>query len=349
MGLFEHDSSAGRLPVSLITGFLGSGKTTLLNRLLRHPDTGETAVIVNEFGEIAIDHLLVEAIDGETVVLNSGCVCCALRDDLVTSLRQLYARRAAGELPPFARVLIETTGLADPAPILQMLLNNPMVSNWYRLDAVITTVDAVHGGGQLAAQPEAVKQVALADRLLLTKGDIAERSEAAALRARLADVNPTAALHEIVSGEIAPALLFGASAAASRSGIGDHVSGPQAAPSEGHEDHGHAHHSLIASFTLELDQAVEWRLFSRWLADLRRQCGERLLRLKGLVEIEGEEQPLLIQGVHHVFHPPVLLDRWPEGGRGTRLVFITRDLPRDLVLESWEDYRREGAAPVASA
>src|SRR4030095_9907025 len=197
MSLFDRDKSSERLPVSLITGFLGSGKTTLLNRLLRHDGMADSAGIINEFGEIGLDHLLVEAVDGEVAVLASGCVCCTMRSDLEDSLRRVLAQRDRGEIPPFGRVLVETTGLADPAPIVQLLLNNPLLSHFVRLDTVVTTVDAVHGERQLDAQAEAVKQVAIADRLLLTKTDIAEADAVDRLRARLARLNPGAQLHPL--------------------------------------------------------------------------------------------------------------------------------------------------------
>src|ERR1700747_3611789 len=192
MSLFENDKSAERLPVSLITGFLGSGKTTLLNKLLRHDGMGDSAVINNEFGEVGLDHLLIEAIDGEIAVLASGCVCCTLRSDLEETLRNLLIKRDRGEVPAFSRVLVETTGLADPAPIVQLLLNNPLVSLYLRLDAVVTTVDAVNGSQQIDEHAEAVKQAALADRLLLTKTDLAAADTTAQLEALLISLNPGA-------------------------------------------------------------------------------------------------------------------------------------------------------------
>ena len=208
MGLFESDKSAQRLPVSLITGFLGSGKTTLLNRLLRHDDMKDSAVIINEYGEVSLDHLLVERVDGEVAVLASGCICCTIRSDLEQTLRDLLVKRDRGEIPPFRRILVETTGLADPAPIVQLLLNNPLVSHFLRLDTVVTTVDAVNAPHQLDRQYEAVKQVALADRLLITKSDLVE--DIAALELRLRRLNPGARIESVSHGEIDPAQLFGA-------------------------------------------------------------------------------------------------------------------------------------------
>jgi G3E family GTPase len=208
MGLFDPDKSASRLPVSVITGFLGSGKTTLLNKLLRHAGMGDSAVIINEFGEVALDHLLVEAVEGEVAVLASGCVCCTLRSDLEQTLRDLLARRDRGEVPAFSRILVETTGLADPAPIVQLLLNNPLVSHFVRLDAVVTTVDAVNGVRQIDEHAEAVKQAALADRLLLTKTDMASPEATVDLQSRLAVLNPGAARHVVTNGEIAPVAVW---------------------------------------------------------------------------------------------------------------------------------------------
>lgn len=315
-----------RLPVSLVTGFLGSGKTTLINRLIKHPDTGDCAVIINEFGEVALDHHLVESVEGETLVLASGCVCCALRDDLVVTLRQLLAQRGKGEIPPFARIVIETTGLADPAPIVQLLLNNPLVSSACTLDSIVTTVDSVNAPTQLEAHDEAVKQVAVADRLLMTKTDLAGDDARTDTAARIEALNVIAERFDVTNGEIAPDLLFGCDA------------GPEAYQARLPEGHCHDHTHDIETFVLEFDEPIPWRVFSRWLADLRNQCGDRLLRVKGILDLEGETQPIAIHGVHHVFHPPVQLAAWPGKERRSRIVFITRELSRELVLESWHDY-----------
>jgi G3E family GTPase len=210
MNVFEHDKSASRLPVSVITGFLGSGKTTLLNRLLRDPEMSDSAVIINEWGEIGLDHLLVETLDGEVAVMSSGCVCCTLRSDLERTLRGLMIRRDKGEVPPFRRVLLETTGQSHPSPIIQILLNNPLVIHFLRLDAVVTTVDAVNARRQLDDHAEAVKQVAIADRLLLTKTDLVDAGSAAELEGQLSRLNPGATVIMATHGEVAPDRLFGA-------------------------------------------------------------------------------------------------------------------------------------------
>jgi G3E family GTPase len=346
MSLFENDKSAERLPVSLITGFLGSGKTTLLNCLLRHDAMRDSAVVINEYGEIALDHLLVERVDGEVAVLASGCICCTIRSDLEETLRSLLARRDRGELPPFRRVLVETTGLADPAPIVQLLLNNPLVSHFLRLDTVVTTVDAVNAVHQLDRQYEAVKQVALADRLLITKCDLV--NDAAALRSRLARLNPGARIESVMHGNIDPAALFGAGLIdpeKKRIDVERWLNAQAFAPScEDHEHHDHDHHhhehhrhdASITSFMLAFEEPLDWMAVSNWLAYLRGARGEDLLRVKGILNLRGEAAPVVIHGVHHVFHPPVALPAWPDADRRSRIVFITRGIARQDVLAHFE-------------
>jgi G3E family GTPase len=341
MGLFDPDKSASRLPVSVITGFLGSGKTTLLNKLLRHAGMGDSAVIINEFGEVALDHLLVQAIEGEVAVLASGCVCCTLRSDLEQTLRDLLARRDRGEVPAFSRILVETTGLADPAPIVQLLLNNPLVSHFVRLDAVVTTVDAVNGVRQIDEHAEAVKQAALADRLLLTKTDMASPEATVDLQSRLAVLNPGAARHVVTNGEIAPDALFGAAlfdpsrkTADVRRWINEDAYG-----SDGH-DHGVHDHGAqdIHAFCLTSDQPLSWDALSAWLGGLRRGAGNDLLRVKGILNLTGESAPVAIHGVHHIFHPPVLLDAWPDGDHRSRIVFIARGIERAEIEASFLEH-----------
>ena len=347
MSLFEHDKSAERLPVSLITGFLGSGKTTLLNRLLRHDAMKDSAVIINEYGEVSLDHLLVERVDGEVAVLASGCICCTIRSDLEETLRTLLVKRDRGEVPPFRRILVETTGLADPAPIVQLLLNNPLVSHFLRLDTVVTTVDAANAIHQLDHQYEAVKQVALADRLLITKCDLV--SNIAALERRLRGLNPGAAIESVMHGEIDPEGLFGAALIDPEKKtvevarwLNEQAFAAAREPAHGHHDHinhSHAHHSHdagITSFVLAFDEPLDWMAVSNWLAWLRSARGEDLLRVKGILNLRGEATPVVIHGVHHVFHPPVALREWPDTDRRSRIVFITRGIAREEVLAQWQ-------------
>jgi G3E family GTPase len=339
MSLFDEDKSSSRIPVSLFTGFLGSGKTTLLNRVLGDRRMARSLVLVNEFGEVGLDHLFMQSVAGDMVLLQSGCVCCTIQGDLDRTLRDITRRRAAAETPPFDRVLLETTGLADPLPILQLLLNAPMISHDYRLDGVVATVDALNGARQLDEHREAVKQAAVADRLLISKTDIADAATSARLRARLEDLNPGAPLYEVVQGDIDPALLFDAGPF-DPAGKSDRVQAwLNAEAHDGHGAHDHRdpsrHDDHIASFCLTFDTPLDWDRFNRWLMAVRASWGDRLLRVKGVLDIAGESRPLVVHGVHRTFHPPTLLARWPDADRRSRLVFITRDLDRAAVEASW--------------
>jgi G3E family GTPase len=236
-------------------------------------------------------------------------------------LRALLGRMRRGTIPPFRRVLVETTGIADPAPICQLLLNNPLVTHFYRLGTVIAAVDAAYGRAQLLARPEAVKQAALADRLLVTKTDLVGEAETLALEERLAGLNPTARRLRVRHGEVPPEELFGAEDAARRLAA---------------EPHAHEHgHGAIRSFALTCDAPLAWEAVQDWLARLRAEHGERLLRVKGLLALEGVAGPVVVQGVHHVFHPPVELASWPDADRRSRLVFITDGLERATVEAGW--------------
>jgi G3E family GTPase len=327
MSLFERDRSAERLPVSVITGFLGSGKTTVLRHLLRQPGMNDSAVIVNELGEVGLDHLLLERVDGETALLASGCVCCALRGDLETTLRALLGRARRGEIPAFRRALVETTGVADPAPICQLLLNNPLVGRFYRLGAVLAAVDAVHGRRQLEARPEAVKQAALADRLLVTKTDLAGEAEAKALERQLAGLNPAAARLRVPHGVVEPERLLGGDGFDPERKTLD---ARRWLAAEAHEG-GHDHRGRIRSFAFTFDAPLAWPAVHDGLARLRAAHGERLLRVKGMLALEGVPGPVVVHGVHHVFHSPVELPAWPDGDRRSRLVFVTDGLERAAV------------------
>lgn len=345
MSLFEADKSADRIPVSVLTGFLGSGKTTLLNALLRDPALADTAVIVNEFGEVGLDHLLMEAVDGEMTVMASGCICCTIRSDLETTLRDLLARARDGVIPGFRRVVVETTGLADPAPIVQMLLNNPLISGFFRLDAVITTVDAINGAAQLDAQPEAVKQAAMADRLILTKTDISDAGAAEHLEDRLSALNPTAERIRAVSGGVAPSRLFDAGWYDPETKTPDvrrWLRDEALAQSDDHGHHRH-HHDVnrhdggITAFALSFDAPLDWERVNLWLAALREVHGDKLLRVKGILNLEGEAQPVVVHGVQHVFHSPARLSGWPDADRRSRIVFITRDLDEATIRAFWDE------------
>jgi len=326
--LFDRDRSAERLPVSLVTGFLGSGKTTLLNRLLRRPEMADSAVIINEFGEIALDHLLVEPIAGEAVVLASGCLCCAVRGDLQDALRRLLVQRERGEVPAFSRVLIETSGLADPAPIVQLLLNNPLLGHDLRLDTIVATIDGFGGLGQLEGYAEALKQAAIADRLLVTKTDIAPAAEVEALIGTLRGINPGAAIETVVHGEIDPAGLFGA-------GLFEQRDPARWLNDRAFHDHRHTHG--ISAFSFVAERPLDWLALHRWLGDLRAAYGDRLLRVKGVLNVADEEGPVVIHGVQHVFHPPVALRQWPDRDRTSRLVMIVRDLDRETIAAGWSN------------
>jgi G3E family GTPase len=327
-----------RLPASVITGFLGSGKTTLLSHLLRQPGGERIAVIVNEFGEVGVDHQLVEHVAEDIVLLNTGCLCCVLRNDLIETVERLLDRRAAATVPPFERIVVETSGLAEPGPVLLSFMSEVGIVSRLRLDGVITTVDTVNAQRQIAAHDEPAKQIALADRLLLTKTDLGTEAEVAGAHAVLRGLNPGAPIIEALNGEVASERLFGAGLYDPTTKIAD-VEGwlradahtvPHGAP------HGasHGHDSGIRSFCLRFDGPVALAALTRWLSLITTLQGEDILRIKGIVEVMDDPRPLVVHGVHHLFHPPAYLLTWPPGPRGGRIVFITRHLSEDDVRAS---------------
>ncbi len=328
------DPMLERIPVSVLTGFLGSGKTTVLNALLKHPDMGQTAVVINEFGEVGIDNLLVETASEDMVVMDSGCLCCTIRGDLVETLRGLIRRRWRSEIPAFERLVIETTGLADPAPILHTLMTDPVISARYRLDGVIATVDAAAGEATMDAQPEAVKQAAVADRILLTKTDIVPHN--ADLIDRLGRINPAAPVLPVVQGKVDPASLFGTGLydPATKSPDVARWLAEESYAEAHHHDHDHAHHhdtnrhdDRIRSFVIRHEAPIAWDKFVEWIEALISTHGANLLRMKGILNVQEAQGPVAVHGVQHVFHPPAMLEDWPDGDdRISRLVIIARDL-----------------------
>jgi G3E family GTPase len=316
MGLFL-EPAGDRLPVSLLTGFLGSGKTTLLNRLLAQEAMANTAVLVNEFGDVPLDRDLIEKKDDDVLVMPNGCLCCSVQDDFEGVMGSLFARRGRG-VTAFERLVIETTGLADPTSIVQLLLASPLIVQNFALDSVIATADAVHALRQVEENPEAATQLAVADRIVVTKTDIAR--DVAALEARLAALNPTARVLRAVHGDIDARELFGAGPG---SGWLERVPADSDA---GHKSGG------IASFSLVCERPLEWHAFNRWLTGVKVKHGEKLLRVKGIVNAGGE--PVAVHGVHHVFHPPVKLAGF-GGDTRTRLVFITRGDLKAEIGRTW--------------
>ena len=337
------DPLAGRLPVTVITGFLGSGKTTLLSRLLRHPDMNRAAVIINEFGEVGIDHELVEASSEQMTLLSNGCLCCTVRTDLQETLRELFVKRRSGEVIDFDRVFVETTGLADPAPILHSLQTDGLLGAQYRLNGVVTLVDAVNGMASLDAMPEAAKQAALADRLIVTKTDIASAGEAERLEARLRAMNPYAVVSRSVDGALDPELLREITPSSAKSLAREPNRWLAGAALQAGEDGsylrdriaargaGGAHDAAIHSFCLWFDQPFTWDTLAASLEVLTSLRGPDLLRVKGIVDVQGEAGPVAIHGVQHVFHPPVKLEAWHGAERRSRIVFIVRNIPRESV------------------
>ena len=334
------------IPVNLITGFLGSGKTTLLQRLLSHPALADTAVLINEFGEVGLDHHLLERIDDTMVLLQSGCLCCTIRGELSAAIKDLHSKRERGQVPRFRRLVVESTGLADPFPILSTVQADPVLRHHFRLGNVITTVDAVNGTTQLARQPECTKQVAVADRLVLTKTDLASAEATDALIARLRRLNPSAPLSHAAEAPLdAEALLsHDLFATAGRSEAARRWFAAEVAFRDDETVHDrNRHDETIHAFALSFDGPLDWTLFGLWLTMLLNRHGEKLLRVKGILNVAGSSAPVAVHGVQHLVHPPVHMTAWPDTDRRSRLVFIVDGLDRGLIERSLKAFLRQDA------
>lgn len=380
----HKDPLAGKIPVTVITGFLGAGKTTLVSRLLRHPAMDRVAVVINELGAIGIDHDLVSQVTESVALLANGCLCCSVRTDLQQTLRALFQDRVAGLIPEFDRVILETTGLADPAPVVQSLITDPLLSKHFFLDGVVTLVDAEHGLQSLQDHVESIKQVAIADLILITKSDRVSVELMQAVELVVAKIQPYAPQKKLLFGEIEPKELIGrglsshkavdaiqklfpvklmadesleasSAAQASRpqhrsSSLNDSELSESSHATQEFSHTAHAtqgvegpiertrtlqdairHPAGIRTFSLTWDESFSWEAFSSALELLSNLRGQDLLRVKGIVNIMGK--PVVIQGVQHVFHPPVELDRWPSDNHKSRLVFIGRRLDGSAIRE----------------
>ena len=325
------------IPVNVVTGFLGSGKTTLLQRLLKSPRLRDTAVLVNELGEAGLDHHLLRQVNERTVLMPNGCLCCSIRGDLAEGLRGLLSLGERGEAPPFRRVVIETSGLADPVPVAFTVLSEPVLQHHFRIGPVVTTVDGVNGAHHLDHYPESVKQAAIADRLVVTKSDLAGPETTAALRARLKALNPAAALYDAAAESLDPVELLVEDAFDEQGRareVGRWLKGTAEMESAAGNAHaGHAHGG-IESVTLTFPEPLDWTAFGVWLTMLLHCHGEKVLRVKGLLNMAGEDTPVVVNGVQHIVHPPAHLEAWPDADRRSRIVFIMRELRREALEAS---------------
>lgn len=362
------DSASNLIPVTLLTGFLGSGKTTVLNHLVRQPELADALVIINEFGEMALDHMLVaHSTENLLMEMSSGCVCCSIRGDLVKTLLDITWRFSRNGQRQFRRVLIETTGLADPAPIIHTLMTDPRIARRYRLDGIVATVDLATGMNTLDQHKEAVKQAAVADVLLLTKADLATDEQRVALLCRLDGINPAAPRWEVCNGGIAPQKVLSLGLFAAEGKTPDvarwlseetyTAPSPHGHPSE-HHDHDHdghdhpahdhddanRHDDHIRAFCFTVEQPIPGETLEDWLELLMSFVGSRILRVKGILNVEGNAQPVVVHGVQHIIHSPVALPAWPSGDRRSRLVFITQGVGRDVIEKTFHALAEEALA-----
>jgi G3E family GTPase len=340
------------LDIYVLSGFLGSGKTTLLRNLVRHPEFRDTAVIVNEFGEVGLDHDLLETSEDDVILLRGGCLCCTVREDLAATIRRLLERRTAAKTPPFRRIVIETTGVADPVPVLFTLRTDPRVQQFCRLKGLIVTADAQNAIATLTRNVESVRQTALADRIVITKVDLVERETIQAVRMAVGQLNPSASVLTSSSGDIAPDLLLDDLDHDSTLGDGDVEKRLGELQSERGDRfdfaRGSVHAAMYRSISWVGNASIDWSSFGIWLTMLLHAHGERVLRVKGILNVEGTAGPVAIHGVQHIVHPPVHLRSWPEGPRVSRLVFVVSDMSEESIRESFEVFLRLASVAVDS-
>jgi len=352
---WSRDVLAGKIPVTLVTGFLGSGKTTLISKLLLHPDMRRVAVVINEIGEIGIDHDLVTLSSENITLLANGCICCSVRTDLQETLRDLFAQRRVGEVFDFDRVIVETTGLADPAPVVQTLASDTLLAAHYRLDGLITLVDGLHGVGQIDQQTEAVKQIAIADKILVTKTDLTSAEHLETLCGRIRQLNSHSPIEFIRQGEVDPKRLIDLGLSSSRASLktlqflgealtADAVSADGAGRYLGQRSA--AHNAAVKTLSLRFTEPFEWLSFSSALELLTTLRGPDLLRMKGIVNVDGD--PVVVQGVQHIIETPVKMDRWPSEDKDSRLVFIVRNMELEVIRNLFQAVGAIKSAPVGA-
>jgi G3E family GTPase len=352
---WSRDVLAGKIPVTLVTGFLGSGKTTLISKLLLHPDMRRVAVVINEIGEIGIDHDLVTLSSENITLLANGCICCSVRTDLQETLRDLFAQRRVGEVFDFDRVIVETTGLADPAPVVQTLASDTLLAAHYRLDGLITLVDGLHGVSQIDQQTEAVKQIAIADKILVTKTDLTSADHLETLCGRIRQLNSQSPIEFIRQGEVDPKRLIDLGLSSSRASLktlqflgealtDDAVSADGAGRYLGQRSA--AHNAAVKTLSLRFTEPFEWLSFSSALELLTTLRGPDLLRMKGIVNVDGD--PVVVQGVQHIIETPVKMDRWPSEDKDSRLVFIVRNMELEVIRNLFQAVGAIKSAPVGA-
>jgi G3E family GTPase len=342
------EADQARIPVVVLTGFLGSGKTSLVNALLRDPRLADTAVAVNEFGDTPLDQHLMAGAEDSTVVLANGCLCCNFSGDFEDAVMRLFRGRGADAAQPLKRLIVELSGLADPAPIAQTILRNPVMSRFLRLEAIITVVDALFAEAQMTRHVETRKQISLADQLVVSKADLVEPARLDQVMAALRELNPDAPVHLAEQVVRDPTLALPAGfldPAAPAHGLGQRRSGMMAEPIDAVASHG----SGVASLTLTASFPLAWRAFDSWLRTLRLEQAEALLRVKGLVDVAGVSGPIVVHGVHHVLHTPVQLAAWPDADQRTRIVLILQGADADVIAQSWRDALPALAALPAAA